>query len=268
MESLTVQQLAIYPIKSCQGISLSTMALSEWGPDLDRRFMLVDPNGKFVTARQHPKMLAVRLAMQMQGLLLSAPGMSDIAISLSLLNTEQSPAAVKIWKDSVTAIQVNGELDEWFSDYLGVAVRLVFIPENSFRQVDQNFYSAQQRVSFADGFPLLITHQTSLEELNSRLEQPVTIQRFRPNIVIAGGEAWAEDRWKHLQIGQTEIELVKPCSRCVMTTIDPLKLEKAKEPLSTLSQYRRTSLGVIFGQNGVNLAPGLIQVGDPIVASC
>ena len=265
MAALTVTRLNIYPVKSCGGVGLSSIALTDWGPEGDRRFMLVDRNNVFVTARKYPRLLQVKVALMQQGLLLTANKATPLRISVAgLESVAQDSLTTTVWGDQVQAHEVSEDSSQWFSELLGLPVRLVYMPSSGYRQVDRNYFAQDQRVSFADGFPLLLTHQSSLDELNQRLAEPVSMQRFRPNIVVAGGEPWAEDQWHEIQIGDIRFAAVKPCSRCIMTTIDPKTLKKGREPLTTLSGYRRTDFGVIFGQNMVNLDQGIISVGDKV----
>ena len=162
-----------------------------------------------------------------------------------------------------------GEASDALSRFCRKPVSLVFMPDSSFRRVDAGRVDEYRRVGFADGFPFLVTNTASLAELNTRLEVPVEMRRFRPNIVVEGADAWDEDHWQSLSIGNNRLSIVKPCSRCVMTTVDPstgLK-DAAVQPLRTLSRYRRTGEGVIFGQNAIHESPGLIRVGEPVTVN-
>lgn len=265
MASLTVTQLNIYPVKSCAGISLSTLAINEWGPEWDRRMMVTDSEGAFLTARKYPQLLQVRTAIRMQGLMLSVPGKSSLTIDLPVEKDDTvGRIDTKVWRDQVEAQRISRAADQWFSELLRCPAQLVFMPETHYRQVDPDYFSQQQRVSFADSFPFLLTHQNSLDELNQRLPTPLPMSRFRPNIVIDGDAPWAEDRWQKLRIGGLNFAVVKPCSRCIMTTFDVDTLAPSKEPLKTLGTYRRTDSGIIFGQNLVHLEYGVLRVGDEV----
>ena len=265
MSSLRVTELNIYPVKSCGGIGLTDMTVSHWGPEWDRRIMVVDEHHSFVTARKYPRLLQVKTALTHDGLRLSVKGKTDLHIDLKEVGSnEQANPDAKVWRDQVGALSAGASADLWFSSLLGTSVKLVYMPDTSFRQVDRRYFDQKQRVSFADGFPLLLTHQSSLDELNQRLQIPLPMTRFRPNIVVAGGKPWAEDNWQNIRIGGMDFLAVKPCSRCVMTTIDPTTLASSPEPLRTLKEYRRTDLGIIFGQNLVNLENGMIAVGDKV----
>jgi len=264
MSSLTVTQLSIYPVKSCRGIGLTSMAIGEWGPEWDRRLMLIDENGKFVTARKHPQLLTVVVALGIGELVLSATGHNTIRLRPEALEKAQRRVDSTIWRDQVEACIVSEEASQWFSEILGIPVQLVYMPESAFRPVDRRYFDGKQRVGFADSFPFLMTHQPSLDELSQRIQAPLSMRRFRSNIVVDGGVPWQEDGWSKLKIGPLSFAVVKPCSRCVMTTIEPDTLAISKEPLKTLSGFRKTDSGVTFGQNLVHLNQGVIQVGDPV----
>ena len=171
---------------------------------------------------------------------------------------------MKVWGDSVVSRVLNAQHTEKISNFLGVNARLAFMPDSSFRQIDRQFFSEDKRVSFADGYPFLLTSEASLADLNSRLHVPVSMKNFRPNIVISGGvSAYAEDVWQRVIIGEITFELVKPCSRCIMTTINEKgQKSESREPLKTMAQYRKNEFGICFGQNLVHLSPGKIRVGD------
>ena len=171
---------------------------------------------------------------------------------------------VKVWGDEVAALQVAPTVSAWFSDFLGMDVELVVMPESSHRKLDPRYAVQEESVSFADGMPYVIIGQASLDELNGRLADPVGMDRFRPNLVFSGGDAYAEDQFKQLQIGEVEFQVVKPCARCVMITVDQEKGTKGKEPLATLATYRSQGAKVYFGQNAVSLTQGIVRVGDPI----
>jgi uncharacterized protein YcbX len=250
---MRVQSLFIYPVKSLSGIEVSSLELDEFGPAGDRRWMLVNDQGQFITQRQEPLLAKVVTRLGPEGVEIDIPGQGDITV----------------WRDTVKAVTGPEEADEAISRYIGRSLRFVHMPDDSFRRVDPVRVPENRRVGFADGFPLLITNQASLDELNSRLDNAVEMRRFRPNVVISGAEAWSEDRWQSVRVGETRFTISKPCSRCVMTTVDPdtgLKDTDA-EPLRTLSRYRKTVDGVIFGQNAVHQGYGRLSVGDAVEIS-
>lgn len=268
--------LFTYPVKSLRGISKDEFTVDDFGFAFDRRFMLIDDDNKFVTQRTHPKLSLVSVR------LISNPDNLLDAIELTIKDSDSEPLSrtvfpmvlfegnmsnnceVSVWADVVLSKVLDSVYTEKLSQFLGVNVRLSFMPNSSFRQIDREFFSEDKRVSFADGYPFLLTSEASLIDLNSRLEQPVSMRNFRPNIVISGGiSAYAEDVWQRVTIGDIAFELVKPCSRCVMTTVSERGIKSDnREPLKTLSQYRRNEFGICFGQNLVHLSKGTIRVGD------
>lgn len=265
-QTIRVTGLNYYPVKSFQGIAVDQIELDDFGFKNDRRYMLVDAQGQFVTQRKHPALskFAARLIGQTNGLTdqveLQGPGVADECFGLDEFTESQS---VKVWQDQVPAKLIPFERMTQFSEALGLPVSLAYMPDSAFRQVDRAFFAEDQRVNFADGFPILLTHQASLNELNQRLDQAVPMNRFRPNIVVEGGEPYAEDNWKQIQIGKVIFDCVKPCSRCVMTTIDE-QAQKGKEPLATLATYRKNEFGVCFGENLVHRSTGTVRVGDKV----
>ena len=261
MSLLHVTNLYLYPVKSFAGSPMDQLRVNCWGPEGDRRYMLVDAAGKFVTGRKFPKMVLFRVQREGVELVIKAPDGDQVVISFP---EQPESLQVQVWQDKVLAKLASPSVNDWLSQQIGEDVRLVHMPDSSFRQVDRDYYAADQRVAFSDAYPFLVTNQASLGELNTRLEEPVSMQRFRPNIVVDGDVPWEEDSWSKLRIGTVEFAVVKPCSRCVFTTVDPISAEKGKEPLRTLAQYRRTELGVIFGQNLVQLNTGVIAVGDVV----
>lgn len=261
---MKVQSLYLYPVKSLAGVEVPGFELDDFGPAGDRRWMIVDSDGRFVTQRQVPKLALVTTQIDGEAIEVSIPGHGRFTLSIT---AERLP--VVVWRDSVEALRGAPEASEALSRFCGMELGFVYMPEASFRQIDPQRVPESRRVGFADGFPLLLTNQASLDELNGRLEKPVTMRRFRPNVVISGAQPWDEDHWQLLTIGSTGFRVVKPCSRCVLTTVDPQTGVKdpGTEPLRTLSTYRKTPDGVIFGQNALHLGRGRINVGDQVVIS-
>jgi uncharacterized protein YcbX len=260
-----VSELYLYPIKSLRGIPLERAQLDERGLQHDRRWMLVDANGVFISQREAHQLALVDVALSAHVLAISAPGMDVLRIPL---HAEGPPTRTRIWRDVVDAVPVSAEADAWFSMFLGSTCRLVYMPPATRRIVDRAYVEQERIVGFADAFPLLIIGQGSLDELNVRLqhsgEQAVPMRRFRPNIVVAESPPFAEDGWQHIRIGDVDVDVVKPCARCVITTIDPETAAAGKEPLRTLSMFRKEGSKVLFGQNAVHRRPGTIAVGDAI----
>lgn len=263
-ESLLVQDLYIYPIKSLGGIRLTEAKVEERGFELDRRWMIIDECGTFISQRTFPLMAMLRVEIGVNALSVfhvSAPS-DKIYIPYNVEHSEVKN--VKIWDDEVSAKFVNSEIDDWFSTSLNMKVRLVKMPVSTERKVDPTYAVNNESVSFADGMPYLLIGQNSLEDLNSRLETPVPMNRFRPNIVFSGGTPFAEDIWKRIQIGEIDFQVVKPCARCVMITIEQDTGSKGVEPLKTLTSYRKAGNKILFGQNMVALTNGMIKVGDEV----
>lgn len=261
---MKVHSLFVYPVKSLSGIEVTCFNTDDFGPVGDRRWMIVDDERRFVTQREHPELARVGTRMDGGQVVISIPGEGEFGLTAS-----DDELRVLVWRDWVKALAGLPEASNALSRFCHKPVRLVFMPDSSFRRVDAGRVDAYRRVGFADGFPFLVTNIASLAELNTRLEAPVEMRRFRPNIVVEGAGAWDEDRWQSLIIGDNHLSIVKPCSRCVVTTVDPSTGQKdaALQPLRTLSGYRRTQEGVIFGQNAIHESPGSIRVGDPVTVN-
>ena len=262
--ALVLQEIYLYPIKSLGGISVRQAIVEERGFRYDRRWMLVDEKGEFVTQRTYPQLAVLQVVLgdtQLEVYSKIDPS-QRIAFDLDLISPHE--LSVQIWGDEVLARLVSDEVSRWFSDFLGMALDLVVMPESSERKMDPRYAVHEESVSFADGMPYVLIGQSSLDDLNQRLSDPVGMDRFRPNMVFSGGEAYAEDQFKELQIGEVGFQVVKPCGRCVLITVNQQTAEKGKEPLATLATYRTVNNKVYFGQNAVALTPGIVSVGDPI----
>lgn len=261
--SISVSELYVYPIKSCRGISLERAQIGSRGIQRDREFMLVDPLGRFITQRQQPRMALIETEIRADGILsVKAPNMPELVI---VGNNQGERFEVGIWRDTCIGIDQGYTIAEWFSTFLGVPCRLVRMPEHYVRRVNPHYArSAQDQVGFADGYPFLLIAESSLADLNARLQQPLPINRFRPNIVLKGTLPYAEDTWRKIRIGEMIFHVVKPCARCPITTTDQATAARSKEPLRTLATYRRAQKGVIFGQNLIHIGEGIIRPGDPV----
>ncbi|HEX6124803.1 MAG TPA: MOSC N-terminal beta barrel domain-containing protein [Pyrinomonadaceae bacterium] len=263
---MKLSELNIYPVKSLKGISLASAVVEDRGLQFDRRWMIVDENRQFITQREVPRMATISMSVGTGGLTASANGNGTINISREP-NTAET-ATVQIWSATVTAEFYPDEVNRWFSEALGTNCRLVLMPETTRRAVNPQYAVRKfvDTVSFADGYPFLLIGAASLDDLNSRLDQSVPMNRFRPNFVVEGSEPFEEDKWKRIRIGQTEFHVVKPSERCVMTTIDQTAGEKTgKEPLATLSSYRNRNGKVLFGQNLIaESSGGILSVGDEV----
>jgi len=256
---MQLTQLNIYPAKSMQGIGLESSIVTAFGLHNDRRWMLVDDDGLFLTQRKYARMCLVSVTPTEVGAIFTAPEMDPLIVSIDQLIEGKR---VKVWRDEVSALWARAVVSRWFEKLLGVSAHLVYMPETAFRQVDRDYFPEDQRVSFADGFPFLLISEASLSDLNGRLKSPVPMNRFRPNIVVSGCEPYAEDSWKQIRIGGIIFDVVKPCSRCVMTTVDAANGSKGQEPLRTLTEYRKNEFGVCFGQNLVHRNVGELHLGD------
>lgn len=260
MAQLTVEQLFYYPVKSLHGVEVDAVTLDDFGPAGDRRWMLVDEEGRFITQREQPQLALVHSALQHGVLTLSIPG-QETPVPVTASERERR---VLVWRDWVKAQLAEPGPAELLSDWLGVRVELAYMPESSVRPVDRNYVPEDRRVSFADGFPFLITHTASLAALSQRIGESVDMRRFRPNIVVSGGDAFDEDRWVRLHRDDFTLDLVKPCSRCLMTTVHPDDGVRSDnlQPLRELGRFRRTPDGVLFGVNAVHSGPATLRVGD------
>ena len=257
---ITVSNLIYYPIKACRGFEVESSCVERMGLENDRRMMVVTPEGEFLTQRKYPR-LALVLPKLSNGLLeLSAPNYDSIQLGIQ---TSGTPWRVNVWKSKgVHAIDQGEEAAAWFSDWLATPVRLVHIAEGYKRLVNQEYaINADDHTAFADGYPILLTSEEGLHDLNARLESPIPMNRFRPNLVVKGGQPFVEDTWNRIRVGDVELAVVKPCARCEVTTIDKETLERSKEPLKTLGKYRKQKLGAIFGQNVIPLNEGRIRLG-------
>lgn len=262
---LTVSGLYIYPVKSLGGISLPAASLTDRGFEYDRRWMLVDENNRFLSQREVPLMACLHVELLNDYLMVVNMHKSDFFYQIPLQPLATETTMVTVWDDECPAQWVSTKADAWFSEQLDISCRLVYMPDSSRRQVDGRYAHNKEITSFSDGYPLLMIGQASLDDLNSRLSSPLPMNRFRPNIVFTGGLPFQEDDMKQFSIGGIRFLGVKPCARCVMTTIDQQTAVKAKEPLKTLSTYRMKDNKIYFGQNLLYHGSGTIRVGDAII---
>ena len=264
MSQPVLSQLNIYPLKSAGGISLENTILEARGLKHDRRWMVVDDSGQFMSQRTFPKMSLIITRLSNKILSLNAPGMSKLCLPLIAIEGESQ--VVEIWGDICEAWTVNRQATKWISEYIGKSCKLVYMPDHSNRPVDADYAVGEDQVAFSDGFPLLLISEASLKELNRRLPERVTMKRFRPNLVVRNTEPYEEDRWEKIIIGECEFNIVKPCSRCILTTVDPENGKfSGKEPLETLATFRKVNGKVVFGQNLIPTIKGTLKVGMPVV---
>lgn len=266
MNKLVISQINIYPVKSLGGISLEEAVIEDRGLRYDRRWMITDENGNFLTQRVFPEMALLKTELLEDQLVISHKIMDlePLRICIDSYNEEEL-LSVNVWNDTVQANTVSNEADEWLSKVLKKSCRLVHMPEKTLRKVDAKYAHNNEIVAFADAYPFLIIGEESLADLNGRLEEKVPMNRFRPNFAFSGGEPYEEDNWKRFRAGSTIFNVVKPCSRCVMPTTNQDTAERKAEPLRTLATYRTVKGNVMFGQNLTHdLSNGKIRVGDEI----
>jgi uncharacterized protein YcbX len=257
---VSVRSLHVYPVKSCRGLSLTRAVVGDRGLEEDRRFMVVDAEGRFLTQRTLPRMSLVSVAVATGALRLSAPGMP--ALEVPLRPDRGRVGEVQVWDDRCQALWLEDASREWLSRFLGTPCDLVYMPDATVRAIDPE--RGPGRVGFADAYPFLLASVSSLAEV-ARRGGEVPMERFRPNIVVEGAPAFAEDGWTKLRIGALAFRVVKPCVRCSTTTVDPeLGAVAGVEPLRALATFRRSEEGVLFGMNLVNEDTGAIAVGDAV----
>jgi uncharacterized protein len=261
--SVTLTGLTVYPIKSARGIAVEEWEVDQFGLQYDRRWMVVDQAGEFISQRSHPRLALVTPTIGGGVLRVDAPGMP-------MLETPLEPAPtvatrVRIWKDRCTATWLGEKAARWFSDFLGTPSNLVHMADDTLRPANATYAPEGTRVSFADAFPFLVISEESLADLNSRLAEPLPMNRFRPNLVVGGAQPYDEDRWERVEINGIRLRIVKPCARCVITTTDQATTERGQEPLRTLARYRKSWGKVMFGQNAVHETLGRLRVGDRVL---
>ncbi|MEO7540134.1 MAG: MOSC N-terminal beta barrel domain-containing protein [Pyrinomonadaceae bacterium] len=283
-----ISEINIYPIKSLKGIAVESALVEQRGLQYDRRWMLTTERGMFFTQREFPSMATITTEVRSGGLRVSADGFGGVSIPFEPDRGEHM--RVTVWQSICDAHVYLGAVSEWFSDVLKTKCQLVLMPDSSKRHINPLFDHGDDIVSFADGYPLMVLSEASLEDLNGRLAisaekaeipfQPLPMNRFRPNLVVSGSDAFAEDDWRTIRIGEAMFRSTKPCARCVITTVDQAKGEfNGKEPLKTLSTYRLakqvmpdrivrlglTDTSVLFGQNLVAENPGaMIRIADMV----
>ncbi|WP_262964782.1 MOSC domain-containing protein [Methylobacter psychrophilus] len=262
MTSSILSAITLYPVKSLAGISVSSWPVVKTGLLYDRKWMLVDAAGHFLSQRKLPKMALIKTALTESHLILSASGMASL--SLPLIPTDGDIISSTIWHDQCEARSVSKEADQWLSYFLKLDCRLVYQPAEMVRPVDPRYADATDNVSFADGFPFLIISENSLMSLNQAMHLNLSMTRFRPNLVISGCVPYAEDSWREISIGAIDFRLTKPCSRCSVPAIDPESAQTGKEPLTTLNRIRKWENKIYFGQNALHNQLGTLTVGDTL----
>ena len=261
---LTVSQLFIYPIKSLGGIELNSAEIDKRGLKNDRRWMLVDENNQFMTQRENHAMALLKTAIVNDRIIISNKHKPDEHIHIPVAITNSKKIRVRVWNDDCDVLEADASINNWFTHQLGQECKLVYMPEDSLRIVDTNYASGEEITSFTDGYPILLLGQASLDDLNSRLEEKLPINRFRPNIVFSGGKPYEEDEMEQFIINGINFFGVKLCARCPIPTIDQESAVKNKEPLKTFSTYRQLNNKIYFGQNLLHKGNGTIHVNDSI----
>ncbi|WP_324708148.1 MOSC domain-containing protein [Pseudomonas fragi] len=263
---LHLSALYRFPLKSGKGESLPQARLDKLGLEGDRRWMLVDEaSGRFLTQRADPKMSQLSALWNATGgLTLSAQGFE--ALDVAVPDPDTDLRGVTIWRDTLRVPDAGDAAADWLSRFVEKPVRLVHVPLPRARTTEAGYGRDDDQVAFADGYPLLLIGQASLDDISHKVGRPLDMLRFRPNLVIEGSEAFAEDGWKRIRIGDVEFRVVKSRSRCILTTVDPHTgiRDEQREPLATLMTYRKQENGTMFGQNLVNDGNGVLEVGMPV----
>ena len=261
MPALSISQLYTYPLKSARGQASDHLQLAAMGPQHDRRWMVVDDSGQYITQRQLPRLCLISATVNRGYLTLEAAGYSALVVDS---HQPQQSSRVSVWDDIVDAWDCGDKAADWLSHFLATPCRLVFMPDHCQRWVDTDYARNNEIVSFADAFPLLLISEASLDDLNTRLSSPIAMNRFRPNIVVRGCEPFAEDTWRSFRVGDLQFSVVKACSRCVIPCIDPETGEKQGQINRVLASFRRRDGAIFFGQNLLCEGEGVIRVGDTV----
>jgi hypothetical protein len=265
-----VASLHVYPVKSCHRVDLEAAEVEPWGLAGDRRWLVTDAEGMMRTQRVVPRLALIQPSLAEDGLLrLRAPGMPDLEVAPPVRGAGAAEANVTVWRFSGRAARAGGAADEWLSTFIGEPSMLFHMDDTSMRPTDPDYSRAEDRVSFADGYPLLLASTASLAELDDWIVEtggdPVPMTRFRPNVVVEGTEPWAEDDWRRVRLGGQVFRVVKRCARCVMTTVDPERGTFAgQQPLKALRKHRREDKSVFFAVNLIPDTVGPIKVGEDL----
>jgi len=258
---MRLSALFIHPIKSCAGIAVARAEVTRRGLRHDRRWMVVDGDGRFLTQRKHPRMALVQLALAGDGYVVTRAGLPSL--SLPSLTSTGARVEIEVWKHRGPAVR-HDEGSDWFTRALGQPAQLVCTPDEIVRPVTGDGARDGDEVSFADGFPLLIATTASLADLNTRSNFRTDVRRFRPNLVIDGAPPWAEDEWRALRVGALPVRVTTPCARCTIPGVDPDSAELTKEPLRTLATFRTRDHEVYFGVNAIPDGVCELRVGDAV----
>ena len=261
MLSPRIDELYFYPIKSFRGVRTAALTLDKLGPLWDRQWLLVDENGRFLTQRQLPQLAKIELSFDPEAQIeLAVPtfGTIDFGLNERLSQSLQ----VVVWKSEMRAHEVSSEVSQWLSEVLQRQVRLVRMADDNARTFKTG--PPDRHVRFVDGQPLLVVSKASVRDLERRVGHPLSVLRFRPNVVIDGVDAYAEDRWSEFAVGGLRFQASEPCTRCKITTVHPLTGQVGDEPLKTLATYRRLERGIAFGHYYAHLTEGTLKIGEPV----
>lgn len=267
MKKYLLSKIFIYPIKSLGGISLQKCEVTTKGLKFDRRWMIVDYKNNFISQRSIPQMALISTDLYKDKIVLRHKITSE-QIEFNIYESYGEIFKANVWDDEVEVIQVNRLINDWLSINLNTRCKLVFMPDDSFRYVDKKYSVKNEQTSLSDGFPFLLIGQSSLDNLNNRLKEKISFDRFRPNFVFEGGEPFEEDNWKSFEINEIKFYPVKPCSRCVIITTNQTNAERNNEPLKVLSEYRKFGNKVMFGQNLIHEGVGIVQVNSELTKVC
>jgi uncharacterized protein YcbX len=263
--AIEIVTINVYPVKSLQPIRPDSWSVERRGLKHDRRWMVVDQVGIFMTRREVQAMAQIQAVPDGDRLVLSKEGLPGLSVSVKPLGPS---APVQVWRTRTTARYVSPEADAWLTKAIGKPCRLVYMPETARRRIHHEYNAGQDLVGFADAYPILVASEASIEDLNGRLDSPIPIQRFRPNLVIKGCGPFEEDTWTRLQIGEVTLRAARPCIRCLVTTQDPITGKLlGPEPLRTLATYRKVKNGVIFGMYYIPETLGCIALSDACTPS-
>jgi uncharacterized protein len=261
---MRVTELYVYPVKGAAAVALQSARLDSFGIEHDRRWMVVDDAGAFITQRNAAELGLLQPHLEPGALVLRSARAGELRLPLAPSACGLEEVRVRVWDDEVDAVDAGAGAASYLRAHLGFGARLLYMPDATLRQADLAYARPGDRVSFADGFPLLLLTQESLDALGRRVGQALPMLRFRPNVVVAGATPHAEDAWHRIRVGSIACDVVKPCARCVVTTLDPATAVGGDEPLRTLATYRRWQGKVWFGQNVIHRAHGTIAVGDRV----
>jgi hypothetical protein len=253
---LQLTQINVYPVKSLDGYSPVEAVVEKRGLQYDRRWMITDAQGKFMSQRTHSRMALLRAFIDHDQLVIQEKQHPENVVAAPLVVAPDELVTVEVWNDRMQAVKVPGQIHTWLSDFLGAPCQLVVMPDTTMRRVDEKYNRGEDLVSFADGYPFLIAGEASMQDLNEKISTntttgfaPLSIRRFRANFIFSGGKPYQEDALTQFQIGAVAFQGIKPCARCVLITRDPDTGNSGKEPLATLSGYRQKENKVLFGKN-------------------